>query len=89
MRPTIARSRTSAPADSARGIHTVSAERFALVEQPKRQKPRYMQGDDLPCGALCGADTVASGVSVQPMPIASQPRASSLAALFISCARYG
>ncbi len=67
IRPTMARSRISAPAASARGIHTVSAERLALVEQPKRQKPRYMQGDDCPAAA-CGADSVASGVSVQPMP---------------------
>ena len=40
IRPTMARSRISAPAAIARGIQTISALCLALVEQPKRQKPR-------------------------------------------------
>jgi hypothetical protein len=40
MRPTIARSRISAPARIARGIQVMSALCLALVEQPNLQKPR-------------------------------------------------
>ena len=83
MRPTIARSRISAPARTARSAHTTSALCLALVEQPKLQKPRYTQGGLRPCGA----DTVASGVAAQPTPSASAPRASSSAGAFSSCAR--
>ena len=60
MRPTMARSRTSAPAFSARGIQTVNALCLALVEQPKRQKPRW-------------AETVASGMGAHFTPMRSQP----------------
>ncbi len=60
MRPTIARSRISAPAFSARGMNVTNWLCLALVEQPKRQNPRYTQGGESPRGA----ETVASGVGV-------------------------
>ncbi len=85
MRPTIARSRTSAPAFSARGIQATRALCLALVEQPKLQKPRYTQGGDAPRGA----EAVASGVGAQAMPSFSAPRASTRPAALTSCGRYG
>ena len=60
IRPTMARSRISAPAFNARGMKVTSWLCLAFVEQPNRQKPRYTHG----CASPFGADNVASGVSV-------------------------